>query len=63
LMGKEIHWFTSKKDKEFAEAVAHGIRVVGTPKAKEFLQHGSEEGARFVRAACAKELEHEYGHG
>ena len=58
LMGKEIHWFTSKKDKEFAEAVAHGIRVVGTPKAKEYLQHGSEDGARFVRAACAKELEH-----
>ena len=58
LMGKEIRWFTSKKEKEFAEAVAHGMRVIGTPKAKAFLQHGSEEGARFVRAACAKELDH-----
>ncbi len=57
LMGKEIRWFTSKKEKEFAEAVAHGMRVVGTPKAKEFLQHGSNDGARFVRAACAKELD------
>ena len=58
LMGKETRWFTSKKEKEFAEAVAHGMRVVGTPKAMEFLHHGSEDGARFVRAACAKELDH-----
>ena len=58
LMAEEERWFTSKKEKEFAEAVAHGIRVVGTKRASELLHHGAENGARFVRAACEKELGH-----
>lgn len=58
LTGKEDRWFTSKKDKELAEAVAHGIRMIGTDRAKDILQRCSQDGARFVRAACAKELGH-----
>jgi hypothetical protein len=56
LTGKEDRWFTSKKDEERAEAVAHGIRMIGSERAKDILRHLSKEGARFVRAACAKEL-------
>lgn len=56
LTGKEDRWFTSKKDRELVEAVAHGIRRIGTDSALAILQRHSQEGARFVRAACAKEL-------
>ena len=37
LTGKEERWFTSRKDKELAEAVAHGIRMIGTDDALGFL--------------------------
>ncbi len=57
LTGEEDRWFTSKRDKELAEAVAHGIRMIGTDRAKDILKRCSEDGARFVRAACAKELD------
>ena len=56
LLENEDRWFTSKKDKELAEAFAHGIRVVGTDRAMALLRHCAENGAKFVRAACAKEL-------
>lgn len=56
LSGKEDRWFTSKKDKELAEAIAHGIRIIGTDEALAFLQRLAAEGPRFVKAACAKEL-------
>lgn len=56
LTGKEDRWFTSKKDKELAEAVAHGIRIIGTDAALAFLRRLSEDGARLVKTACAKEL-------
>ena len=55
LNGKKDHWFTSKKDKELAEAVAHGIRIIGTDAALALL-HLTGDGARFVKAACVKEL-------
>ena len=56
LTGKEDRWFTSKKDKELAEALAHGIRVIGTDAALTFLRQLAEDGPRFVKTACAKEL-------
>ena len=56
LTGKEDRWFTSKKDKELAEAVSHGIRMIGTDAALAFLERLAGDGARFVKAACAKEL-------
>lgn len=57
LTGKEDRWFTSKKDKELAEAVAHGIRGIGTESALAILRQLAEDAPRFVKAACAKELE------
>jgi len=63
LTGKEDRWFASKKDKELAEAVAHGIRAIGTDDAIALLRNLSEDGARFVKAACAKELAKEVGKG
>ena len=56
LTGKEDRWFTSRKDKELAEAVSHGIRMIGTDAALAFLERLAGDGARFVKAACAKEL-------
>jgi hypothetical protein len=61
LNGKEDRWFTSKKDKELAEAVAHGIRMIGSGDALALLRRLSEDAPRFVKAACAKELARETG--
>ncbi|MGH9320061.1 MAG: HEAT repeat domain-containing protein [Vicinamibacteria bacterium] len=57
LMRREEHWFASQKDRHFAEAVAHGIRMVGTPRARTILVDCSESAPRFARPACLKELE------
>jgi hypothetical protein len=57
LLSKEDRWFASQKDRQFAEAVAHGIRVVSTPEAWRVLEDCAQSGPRLVRAACAKELE------
>ncbi len=56
LSAREDHWFQKQKDREFFEAVAHGIRMVGGPTAKQILEDGSRNGPKLVRAACLKEL-------
>jgi HEAT repeats len=57
LLAKEDRWFASQKDRQFAEAAAHGIRVVGTPGARRILEECAQNGPRLARAACARELE------
>jgi hypothetical protein len=56
LNAREDHWFQKQKDREFVEAVAHGIRMVGGPRAMRMLEDASRSGAKLVRAACLKEL-------
>jgi hypothetical protein len=56
LNAREDHWFAKQKDREFVEAVAHGIRMVGGPRAKRILEDGSRGGPKLARAACLKEL-------
>jgi len=56
LNAREDHWFQKEKDRAFAEAAAHGIRMVGSPRAKRMLEDGSQSGHKLVRAACLKEL-------
>ncbi len=56
LTTQEDHWFARQKDRELAEAVAHGIRMVGGPRAKRLLEEVSQDGGKLVRAACLKEL-------
>jgi HEAT repeat protein len=52
----EDHWFARQRERELAEAVAHGIRMVGGPRAKRILEDGSQSGLKLARAACLKEL-------
>jgi hypothetical protein len=56
LSAREAHWFQKQKDREFVEAVAHGIRMVAGPRAKRILEDGSQNGPKLARAACLKEL-------
>jgi hypothetical protein len=57
LNAREDHWFQKQKDREFFEAVAHAVRMVGGPRAKRILEDGSQSGPKLARAACLKELE------
>ncbi len=54
-------WFVSRHDRDLREAVAHGIRAVGTEKAWQLLRDVAEGGERVARAACLKELEADKG--
>jgi hypothetical protein len=54
--GREERWFTKRKDRDFFEAVAHGIRMVGSPRALQILEEVSRSGGKLARAACLKEL-------
>jgi hypothetical protein len=54
--GREERWFTKRKDRDFFEAVAHGIRMVGSPRARQILEEVSRSGGKLARAACLKEL-------
>jgi hypothetical protein len=63
LNAREDHWFQKQRDREFAEAVAHGIRMVGGARARRVLEEGSERGTRIARAACLKELGSARGSG
>jgi hypothetical protein len=56
LTAREDHWFAKQKDREFAEAVAHGIRMVGGPRAKRILENGSQHASKVARAACQRAL-------
>jgi hypothetical protein len=56
LTAREDHWFQKQKDREFAEAAAHGIRMVGGPRSKRILEELSRNGSKLARAACSKEL-------
>jgi hypothetical protein len=56
LWSREDRWFTPSKDRQFAEAVAHGLRVIGTKEAIRLLQDCAASGPRFARSACLKEL-------
>jgi hypothetical protein len=56
LQPDERRWFASRKEREGCEAVAHGIRMVGTEKAQRLLEKLADQGDRFIRAACLKEL-------
>jgi hypothetical protein len=56
LNTQEDHWFQKQKDRELAEALAHGIRLVGSARARRILEEGSERGPKLARAACLKEL-------
>lgn len=57
LLAKEDRWFASQKDRQLAEAVAHGIRLVATERARRILEDGCQNGPRLARAACGRELE------
>jgi hypothetical protein len=57
LNAREDHWFQKQKDREFFEAVAHAVRMVGGPRAKRILEDGSQSGPKLARAACLNELE------
>jgi len=50
-------WFASRSDREALEATAHGLRVIGSPRALETLRGLASSKDRHVRAACQKELE------
>jgi hypothetical protein len=52
----EKRWFASRKEREAREAIVHGIRMVGTDEARKLLRKLANEGDRFVKAACLKEL-------
>jgi len=56
LSARDDHWFAKEKDREFAEAVAHGIRMVASPRAKRILEDASQNGPKLARAACLREL-------
>jgi hypothetical protein len=56
LLSGEDHWFAKQKDRELAEAVAHGIRLTGGARAKRILQEAAERGPKLARQACLKEL-------
>jgi hypothetical protein len=56
LNAREDHWFAKQRDREFLEAVAHGIRMVGSARARKILEAGSSGASRLARAACLKEL-------
>jgi hypothetical protein len=56
LNAREDHWFQKRRDRDFLEAVAHGIRMVGGPRARRILEDSSRSGPKLVRAACLKEL-------
>jgi hypothetical protein len=63
LNAREDHWFQRQRDREFAEAIAHGIRMVGGPRAQRILEEASERGTKIARAACLKELAAARGSG
>ncbi len=56
LNAREDHWFQKQRDRDFTEAVAHGIRMVGGARARRVLEDGSQRGPKLARAACLKEL-------
>ncbi len=56
LNAREDHWFQKQRDRDFAEAVAHGIGMVGGARALRILEEGAEQGTKLARAACLKEL-------
>ncbi len=56
LNAREDQWFQKQRDREFTEAVAHGIRMVGGARARRMLEDGSQRGPKLARAACLKEL-------
>lgn len=56
LLGRGDGWFTSRKEKELAEAAAHGIHVIGTERARHLLQECAQSNNRVVRTACQKQL-------
>lgn len=56
LRDRDDGWFTSSKEKHSAEAVAHGVRMVGTEEARGLLEECASDGSRAVKSACQKEL-------
>jgi hypothetical protein len=56
LLGREDGWFASRKEKELAEAVVHGIHVIGTDRARRLLEECARSNHRIVRTACQKQL-------
>ncbi len=56
LNAREDHWFQKQRDRDFAEAVAHGIGMVGGARATRILEESSAQGTKLARAACLKEL-------
>jgi hypothetical protein len=56
LQSRERRWFSSRKEREAAEAIVHGIRMIGTAEARTLLQDMANRGDRHVRSACLKEL-------
>ena len=62
LLGRtQRGWLAGRQDREVREAAAHGIRVVGTERARQLLRELAASRDRLTRAACLKELGGERG--
>jgi hypothetical protein len=57
LRGKEAGWFTAKRHREDIEALAHGVRMIGSDDARALLAELARSAPRVIRIVCAKELE------
>ena len=53
---QERRWFASRKERQTLHAAIHGIHMVGTKEAKDFLEEMASKGDRFIRAASQREL-------
>jgi hypothetical protein len=56
LDSRQHRWFSQRKEREFCEAIVHGIRMVGTDTSRRRLRELADGGNRYVRAACLQEL-------
>lgn len=57
LRRKDRRWFASRSDRDLLEAAAHGIRMVGSPRAHETLRELAASADRQARSACQRELD------
>jgi len=57
LLRPAKRWFASRRAQEMEQAAAHGLRAIGTERARQLLKEIAASGDRWVRAACLAELE------
>lgn len=57
LLRPAKRWFASRRAQEMEQAAAHGLRAIGSERARRLLRKMAASGDRWVRAACLAELE------